>query len=241
MNVILCGYNWAGCRALDLLLEAGCNVFVCTHQSPSYIPSLYDYCIEKGIPVTLESVNTASIPFVPDYLCSIYYRNIIKKPILESVNFNAMNLHPSLLPKYRGCSSLTWAMIEQEKEVGFTYHYVDELCDTGKIILQKSFPIFNFENQTNIYQRAMFEALNSFKEAFDLLCQAYEGEEQVGESTYFGRGAPENGEIKNGWSDSKIKSFINAMISPPLPYATYKGHEIKSFSEYLKVKNENRN
>jgi methionyl-tRNA formyltransferase len=240
MNVVLCGYNWAGCRALDKLLELGCNVFVCTHESPDYIPSLYNYCIELGVPVTLDSVNKTIFPFIPEYLCSIYYRNIIRKPVLEYVNFRAMNLHPSLLPKYRGCSSLTWAMIEQESETGFTYHYIDESCDTGKIILQKKLPIFKFENQNNIYQRAMFEALANFEEAFELLCKGYEGKEQIGEPSYFCRGAPEGGEIKDGWSESKVKAFINAMISPPLPYATYKGCEVKSFQEYLQVRIENR-
>lgn len=240
MNVVLCGYNWAGCKALDQLLEIGCNVFVCTHESPDFVPSLYDYCIERGVSVTLDNVNRASFPFNPDYLCSVYYRNIIKKPILESVNFKAMNLHPSLLPKYRGCSSLTWAMIEQEPEVGFTYHFIDETCDTGKIILQKKLPIYNFENQTNIYQRLMFEALTNFEEAFKLLREGYTGKKQKGESSYYCRGAPRGGEIKDDWSESKIKSFIRAMISPPLPYATYKGHVVKSYKEYLKVKNENR-
>jgi methionyl-tRNA formyltransferase len=241
MNVVLCGYNWAGCRALDKLLELGCSVFVCTHESPNYIPSLYDYCIELGVDVTLDSVNDVEFPFVPDVLCSIYYRNIIRKAVLDSVNFKAMNLHPSLLPKYRGCSSLTWAMINQEAEAGFSYHYIDEACDTGKLILQKKLQIFKFENQTNVYQRAMFEALEHFNEAFELLINGYEGKDQVGEPSYFCRGAPEAGEIKGSWSESKIRAFINAMISPPLPYATFKGHEIKSFQEYLQVKNENRN
>lgn len=237
-NVVLCGYNWAGCRALDILLEMGCNVFVCTHKNPDYVPSLYDYCIELGIPVTVDSVNNTSFPFIPEYLCSVYYRYIIGKAFLESINFKAMNLHPSLLPKYRGCSSLVWAMIELETETGFSYHYIDKSCDTGNIILQKKLPIFKFEIQTNIYQRVMFEALANFEKAFELLRSGYKGEEQVGESSYFPRGAPESGEIKDNWSDSKIKVFIKAMICPPLPYATYKGHEVKNFQEYLHLKSE---
>ena len=49
----------------------------------------------------------------------------------------------SLLPKYKGCSSITWAMVNGEKRCGFTYHYMNEKYDDGKIILQKSIKIKN--------------------------------------------------------------------------------------------------
>ena len=96
-------------RALELLLHRGHNIQVCTHESPSYVPSLYDYAQDLGISVTIDSVNDIDLPFEPDLICSIYYRNIINKRLIDIVNGRAFNLHPSLLPKYRGCSSLTWA------------------------------------------------------------------------------------------------------------------------------------
>mgnify|MGYP002152505537 CR=1 FL=1 len=240
MNILLCGYNWAGCRALDILNDLGHKVHVCTHESPAYIPSLFDYARDIGVSVSLESVNTVKLPFKPDILCSVYYRNIIKKHILELVDGRAFNLHPSLLPSYRGCSSLTWAMINGEKETGFTYHYIDEGCDTGRVILQGRVKIYPFDNQNNLYQRTMFEALNSFKDALTLVNEGFLGSKQNGEASYFSRGAPESGEINDEWSIDKIKRYIKAMICPPLPYAKYKGVEIKSFEDYMKVKNENR-
>ena len=238
MNVLLCGYNWAGCRALDLLLEAECNVFVCTHECPDHIPSLFEYSKTKNIPVTYSSVNDINMPFKADVLCSIYYRNIIKEHVLNSVGYKAMNLHPSLLPKYRGCSSLTWAMINEESEIGFTYHYIDNDCDTGKIIIQKKLPMHNFENLNNLYQRVMFSAIEDFNEAFNLVVNNFEGKDQVGKVTHYGRETPEKGEINKNWPDTKIKAFIRAMISPPMPYAKFNGKAIKNFDEYIKVKNE---
>ena len=240
MNVILCGYDWTGCRALDMLINLGCNVFVCTHDAPPHIPSLHEYASEREILATTETVNDTVLPFKPDILCSIYYRYIIKKNILELVNYRAMNLHPSLLPKYRGCSSLTWAMIHGDYETGFTYHYINEGCDTGKVILQKKLDIYPFENQNNLYQRAMFSALKSFTEAFQLLLSGYEGQEQKGEPTYYARSVPENGEINLNWNKRKIKRFIRAMINPPLPYAKINNVEIKKYSELLDFINENR-
>ena len=56
------------------------------------------------------------------------------------------------------------------------------------------------------------------------------------------RGAPESGEINDLWPSDKIKRFINAFISPPLPYATYKGIQIKSYQDFLNIYNhEDRN
>lgn len=240
MNVVLCGYNWAGCRALDLLLEIGCKVFVCTHKTPAHVPSLFEYAMSKKINATYESVNNIKFPFKVDFICSIYYREIIRIKILEYVNFNAMNLHPSLLPSYRGCSSLTWAMINDEMKTGFSYHYIDEGCDTGKIILQKEISIYPFENQNNLYQRVMFVALENFIDAFTLMVDGFKGIEQKGHPTTYSRGAPEGGEIDPTWDESKIKRFIKAMINPPLPYAKFNGKEIKSYEDYLVAVYENR-
>jgi methionyl-tRNA formyltransferase len=87
----------------------------------------------------------------------------------------------------------------------------------------------------------MYEALKKFEEALDLVNQGYQGKKQNGKATYYPRVVPESGEIKDTWSTDKIKRFINAMICPPLPYARYRGFEVKSYEQYLKIKNENRN
>lgn len=85
------------------------------------------------------------MPFVPDVICSIYYRYIIGNDVIETVDGRIFNLHPALLPKYRGCSSLTWAMINGEKECGYTYHYINKTCDIGDIIFQNKITIEEFE------------------------------------------------------------------------------------------------
>ena len=81
MKVILCGYNWAGCKALDILISQGYNVFVFTHENPYHIPSLINLCDKKNIPCSTENISRSIFPFIPDLICSIYYRNIIKKEV----------------------------------------------------------------------------------------------------------------------------------------------------------------
>ena len=78
MKIILCGYHWTGCKALQLLLKMGHEVFVYTHENPYHIPSLVDLCEEKDVSYSLGNISKSKLPFEPDVICSIFYRYIIK-------------------------------------------------------------------------------------------------------------------------------------------------------------------
>ena len=233
MKIILCGYNWIGCEVLDFLLKNNHEVFVYTHTSPSHIPSLEVVCQNRGIEYSLNNISFASLPFTPDIVVSIYYRYLIKEDVIQASKGRIFNLHPSLLPNYRGCSSLTWALINGEPETGFTYHYIDKGCDTGKIILQGTFEIKPWDTQLSIYQRAMFEASYRFEEAFSLVSSGYQGVPQDGASSYNKRGCPYGGIIDSDWDIEFIERFIRAMHFPPYKPASFNGVDILSIDNYL--------
>lgn len=236
MNVILCAYNWCGCKALELLLDRGYNVFVYTHENPAHIPSLIDLCIKRKINYSIDPINESNLPFIPDVITSVYYRYIIGTNVINLTKGKIFNLHPSLLPQYRGCSSLTWAMINNESFVGFSYHYINKGIDTGNIILQKDIKLEEFDTQQSIYYRAMFESMKYYLEAFDYVLNGKEGISQKTENTlYYGRGCPYNGLIDEKWSIDKIERFIRAMNNPPLPYARFKNKEVKTLSEFKEL------
>lgn len=232
MKIILCGYNWTGCDALRQLLNANHEVFAYTHESPYHIPSVSEYCKKLGVDYSFGDISKSTLPFKPDCIVSIYYRFIIKSHVIDACNGQIMNLHPSLLPRYRGCSSLTWAMIDQQPETGFSYHYVDAGCDTGKIILQERIEIMPFDNQGTLYHRVGVKAMECFMAALDHVLSGKPGIEQMGEATYFPRGCPHDGRIDCTWPESKIDAFIRAMVHPPYPAATFKGKEILSFDGF---------
>lgn len=175
MKIVLCGYNWTGCKALELLNDSGHEVFVFTHETKNCSADLEGLCIKRTIPYSKAKICMENMPFIPDIICSIYYRYIIDADVIKSVNGKIFNLHPSLLSKYRGCSSLTWAIINGESECGFTYHYIDEKCDTGKIILQKKIAIEDFDTQATLYNRVMFESMKSFLDVLKLVSEGYQG------------------------------------------------------------------
>lgn len=237
MNVILCAYNWVGCKALDLLVKRGANVYVYTHENPYYVNSVIDYCKKINIPFSTDKIKYSNLPFSEiDLIASIYYRYIIDQSIINISNGKIFNLHPSILPKYKGCSSITWAMINGESETGFTYHYITKDVDAGNIILQKSLTIENFDFQMNLYQRIMYESINYFDEVIDLVLKGYEGVPQLGETNYFKRGCPYDGIIDENWEIEKVNRFIKSMIYPPLPLAKYESEEITNIESFLKKK-----
>jgi len=233
MRIILCGYHWTGCKALELLLQEGHEVFVYTHETRNCIADLEGLCIKKKIAYSLEKIEISNMPFIPDIICSIYYRWIIKQNVIDAVNGKIFNLHPALLPKYRGCSSLTWAMINGEEECGFTYHYIDAGCDTGSIIIQKKVKIEDFDTQLTLYNRVMFESMEYFLETVHLVESGYEGEKQQGTATSYKRGCPFEGKIVNSMDNEMKERFVRAMCYPPYPAAQYCGREVKTLRELL--------
>jgi len=236
MKIILCGYHWAGCKALEILLSAGHHIFVYTHESPYYVADMVAYCEEKKIPYSTKNISKTKLPFKPDVIASVYYRYIIKPHIIEACNGKIFNLHPSQLPDYKGCSSLTWAMINGEKSAGFTYHYIDPAIDTGNIILQKAIPIEDFDTQLTLYNRAMFEALNYFPEVLEKVVDGYVGTPQPEGGQYYRRGCPHDGEIDPSWSETYTRRFVRAMINPPLPVAKSGNREIFKFKDLGSIK-----
>jgi len=236
MNVILCGYNWTGCKALQYLLDLKYNIFVYTHGNPSHIPSLIEMCKANGVDYSTENISKVTLPFEPDIICSIYYRYIIKEHIIEAYQGKIFNLHPALIPKYRGCSSLTWALINGEEFAGFTFHYINKGIDTGRIILQEKVRIESFDTQATLYKRAMFKAMEAFPTTLDKVIANYKGREQDGEVSYYKRGCPHDGIINPNWDEKYIKRFIRAMIYPPYPPAFFQGKEVYTYEDYLKLK-----
>ena len=74
----------------------------------------------------------------PDFLFSCYYRLMLKRPLLEAPGRGALNLHGSLLPRYRGRCPLNWVLVNGESETGVTLHYMEERPDRGDIVAQNS-------------------------------------------------------------------------------------------------------
>jgi folate-dependent phosphoribosylglycinamide formyltransferase PurN len=77
----------------------------------------------------------------PDLILSFYFDQIIKKNIFAIPRLGSVNVHPAILPDYRGPFPTFWSLEKGEKEFGYTMHFIDETFDTGNIIAQEKFSV----------------------------------------------------------------------------------------------------
>lgn len=91
----------------------------------------------------------------PDLIISAYYRKIFPKKLIDIPPLGIINIHPSLLPYYRGPVPTAWAILNGESQFGITIHKVDAGIDTGDILVQASYPIGDDETGFELYLRAM--------------------------------------------------------------------------------------
>ena len=89
----------------------------------------------------------------PDVICVVAYGKILPKEILEIPKFGCINVHGSLLPKYRGAAPIQWAVLNGDKETGITTMYMDEGMDTGDMILKEKVTIGEDETTGQLWER----------------------------------------------------------------------------------------
>ena len=89
----------------------------------------------------------------PDLICVVAYGKIIPEEILNIPRLGCINVHGSLLPKYRGAAPIQWAVINGEKETGITTMYMDKGMDTGDMILKEKVEIGENETTGELWNR----------------------------------------------------------------------------------------
>lgn len=119
-----------------------------------------EYAIEKNIKVYQPEKLRENKEIVdilkdinPDVICVVAYGKIIPKEILEIPKYGCVNVHPSLLPQYRGSAPIQWAILNGDKETGVTTMYLDEGMDSGDIILQTKTLIDKDETSGELWDR----------------------------------------------------------------------------------------
>lgn len=89
----------------------------------------------------------------PDIICVVAYGKILPKELLEIPKYGCINVHGSLLPKYRGAAPIQWAVLNGDEETGVTTMYMDEGMDTGDMILKEKVTIGENETTGELWNR----------------------------------------------------------------------------------------
>ncbi len=118
------------------------------------------YALEKNIPIMQPKTIKENAEFIeqikalkPDVICVVAYGKILPKEILEIPKYGCINVHGSLLPKYRGAGPIQWAVLNGDKTTGITTMYMNEGMDSGDIILQQEVQIGEDETTGKLWER----------------------------------------------------------------------------------------
>jgi len=99
------------------------------------------------------------------FICLAGYMKIISKDFIEKFRKKIINIHPSLLPKFKGLNTFSKVLENNEKKTGCTVHYVNEKLDSGNIIVQKSFYVNSNDNEKTLKQKTQKLEHQVFPEA----------------------------------------------------------------------------
>lgn len=119
-----------------------------------------EFALEKNIPIYQPEKVRKNTEFInkikelnPDVICVVAYGKILPKEILDIPKFGCINVHGSLLPKYRGAAPIQWAVLNGDKTTGITTMYMNEGMDTGDMILKEKIEIGENETTGELWER----------------------------------------------------------------------------------------
>jgi len=165
----------------------------------------------------------------PDIIVVAAFGQIISQRILDIPRFGSINVHASLLPKYRGAAPINWAIIQGEKETGVTVMLMDKELDTGNILLQRKLEIFPEENAGELHDRLAFLGATLLKETVERLKQGgltSSGQEES-EASYAPPLKKEDGVIDWKKPAEKIYNQIRGMNPWPGAFTYLEGKILK--------------
>ena len=230
-RALVFAYSEVGVRCVQELLAQGVEIpLLFTHADDPgenrWFGSVRDLAQAQGIRVeTPDSPNapqwisegrTAN----PDFLFSFYYRHMLDKAWLGIPRLGALNMHGSLLPKYRGRAPVHWAILNGESVTGASLHYMVEKPDAGALVDQQSVPILENDTALDVSRKVAEAAAQVLRRSLPSLLAgtARPRPLDLTQGSYFGRRRPEDGRIDWGRGAREIHDLVRA-VAPPFPGA----------------------
>lgn len=167
----------------------------------------------------------------PDIFIVVAYK-ILPDSIIAIPKYGALNLHASLLPKYRGAGPIQWALMNGDKKSGVTIFQIKPKVDTGDILMQKEVDIFNEDNMLSLGNRLCEHGANMMIEVLNTI----EEEGQVSgirQNPKLATPAPKIRKnmtrINWSWTSQKIHNWVRGLSPFPGMSTNYKGKRLRVF------------
>lgn len=253
MNILFMGTPDFAAKSLEALIQNGYNVTGAVTQPDKpkgrghkmMPPEVKVVAQNNGIEVFQpERVKKGELEAVldkckPDIIVVVAYGKILPKYVLEYPKYGCINVHASLLPKYRGAAPIQWAIINGEKQTGVTTMQMDEGLDTGDMLIKKALEIGEYETAEQLFDRlavlggeVLIETLEGIK-SNTIVPQPQNHDEH----TYAPVIKKEMALIDWTRSAEEIKNLVYGMNSWPLAYTLYNGEALKIITAEVIDKN----
>jgi methionyl-tRNA formyltransferase len=230
-TAIVFAYSEVGVRCVRELLAQGVKIpLLFSHaddpNESQWFGSVQELAEDHGLNIaTPDSPNLAQwiaqgAFFKPDFVFSFYYRNMLDKAWLAMPRLGALNIHGSLLPKYRGRAPVHWAIIQGETMTGASLHYMVEKPDAGALVDQEAVPILENDTALDVSIKVADAAQKLLRRSLPRLIagSAPSLPLDLKKGSYYGRRTPADGRIDWRCSARAIHDLVRA-VAPPFPGA----------------------
>jgi UDP-4-amino-4-deoxy-L-arabinose formyltransferase/UDP-glucuronic acid dehydrogenase (UDP-4-keto-hexauronic acid decarboxylating) len=227
MKAVVLAYHNIGCVGLDALRRNGIEIAaVFTHRDDPnenvWFDSVAEHALRLGVPVFApDDINhplwvQRIRDLAPDLIFSFYYRDLVGQPILDIPRAGCLNLHGSLLPKYRGRSPINWVLARGETETGVTLHYMTARPDDGDIVGQRRIEITRDDTARTLMDRASVASAALLDELLPMLREgrAPRTPQDSAQASYFGGRRPADGEIDWTRPATEVRNLVRAVTKP---------------------------
>lgn len=198
-------------------------------------PPVKTTAVENGLkvyqPVKVRKAEFVNIirDYNPDVIVVIAFGQIIPESILSIPKYGCVNIHGSLLPKYRGAAPIQWAVLDGEKESGVTSMLMDKGIDTGDMLIKKAIKLAEDETSGSLFDKLMALGAETLLETLEGLEKGRITPEKQGESPtdYAKMLKKEMGLIDFTRKASELDCFVRGMNPWPSAYTTLDGKTLK--------------
>jgi len=231
LHAVVFAYHDVGVNCLKALLHAGIEIdLVVTHQDDPnenvWFGSVAKLCEDRDIPYITPGAKELMelVPQIqklaPEYLFSFYYRHMIPAELLACAKIGALNMHGSLLPKYRGRAPVNWAILHGETETGATLHVMEIKPDAGDIVGQSAISIGPNETAMEVFGKVSQAAEHVINQVLPELLRGHIPRKPnlLDQGSYFGGRRPADGQILWHQTAKQVHNLVRA-VAPPYPGA----------------------
>lgn len=196
------------------------------------MPPVKEFALENNLPVhqpakikTAESLELFK-SHEADIVVVVAYGRILPESYLNAFPNGAVNVHFSLLPKYRGAAPVNWAIVNGENETGITTMKMDVGLDTGDILLQSRTPIDAEENAIDLMARLSFDGANLLSETLKNFSEIDAKKQNDAEASYAPVMVKEEGRINWESRAATINNHIRGFQPFPTSFTTFNDKKI---------------